>query len=129
MDALFHRIAYDHFRADRDNLHDNLRYVPWQDVFKFSSSVAASEFFERIQVVFDVYILRRKYQVKTHSSPWFLAACAAAIIHRNHHFCLYQQNKSSESKVKFRKASCRYKRVLKAVKLVYANKTKQPITL
>ena len=105
MDALFHRIAYDHFRADRDNLHDNLRYAPWQDIFKFSSSNAASEFFERIQVVFDVYILRRKYQVKTHSSPWFLAACAAAIIHRNHHFCLYQQNKSSESKVKFRKAS------------------------
>ena len=37
-----------------------------------------------------------------HSSPWFSAACAAAIVHRNHFFRLYQQNKSSESKVNFR---------------------------
>ena len=35
-------------------------------------------------------------------SPRFSAACASAIVHRNHFFCLYQQNKSSESKVKFR---------------------------
>ena len=39
------------------------------------------------------------YQVKPHSSPWFSAACAAAIVHRNHLFRLYQQNKCSESKV------------------------------
>ena len=31
--------------------------------------------------------------------------CAAAIIHRNHFFRLYQHNKSSEFKVKFRQAS------------------------
>ena len=35
--------------------------------------------------------------VKPHSSPWFSAACTAAIVHRNYFFCLYQQNKSSES--------------------------------
>ena len=69
-----------------------------------------------------------KYQVKPHSSPWFSAACAAAIVHRNHFFRLYQQNKSSESKVKFRQASNRCNRVLEAAKLAYANKRKESIT-
>ena len=40
----------------------------------------------RAQVGIDVYIPHRKYQVKPHSSPWFSAACAAAIVHRNHFF-------------------------------------------
>ena len=66
--------------------------------------------------------------MKSHSSPWFSAACAAVIAHRNHDFCLYQQNKSSTSKVKFRSASNHYKRVLKATKLAFANKTKEYIT-
>ena len=70
----------------------------------------------------------RKYQVKPHSSPWFSAACAAAIVHRNHCFRLYQQNKSFESKVKFRQASNRCKRVLEGAKLAYATKTKESIT-
>ena len=41
---------------------------------------------------------------------------------------MYQQNKSSESKVKFRQASNRCKRVLEAAKLAYATETKEPIT-
>ena len=44
------------------------------------------------------------------------AVCAAAIIHRNHLFRFYQQNKSSESKVNFRKASNHGKRLLEAAK-------------
>ena len=40
-------------------------------------------------------------------------------------FCLYQQNKSSESKVKFRQASNHCKRVFEAAKLTYANKRKE----
>ena len=40
---------------------------------------------------------------------------------------MYQQNKSSESKVKFRQASNRCKRVLEAAKLAYATKTKESI--
>ena len=87
---------------------------------------AASEFCEWVQVGIDVYIPHRKYQVKPHSSPWFSAACAAAIVHRNHFFCLYQQNKSSQSKVKFRQTSC--ERTREAAKLAYANKTKESIT-
>ena len=84
--------------------------------------------FEWVQLGIDVYIPHRKYQVKPHSSPWFSAACAAAIVHRNHFFRLYQQNKSSESKAKFRQASNRCERVLEAAKLAYATKTKESIT-
>ena len=114
--------------ADWDGLHDYLRDVPLEDIFKLSASAAASEFFEWVQVGIDVYISHRKYQVKPHSSPWFSAACAAAIVHRNHFFRLYQKDKSSDSKVKFRQASNCYKRVLEAAKLAYANKTKESIT-
>ena len=41
---------------------------------------------------------------------------------------MYQQNKSSESKAKFRQASNHCKRVLEAAKLAYATKTKESIT-
>ena len=75
-----------------------------------------------------IYIPHRKYQVKPHSSPWFSAACAAAIVHRDYFFRFYQREKSSDSKVKFRQASNCCKRVLEAAKLTYANKTKESIT-
>ena len=132
--APFHRIAYDYSRADWDGLCDHLRDVPWEDIFKLGASATASEFCEWIQVGIDVYIPHRKYQVKSHSSPWFSAACAAAIVHRNHFFRLYQREKSSDSegkdllKVKFRQASNHCKRVLEAAKLAYGNKTKESIT-
>ena len=127
-DTPFHRVAHDYSHADWDGLRDHLRNVPWEDIFKLSASAAASAFCEWVQVGIDVYISHRKYQVKPHSSPWFSAACAAAIVHRNHSFRLYQQNKSSESKVKFRQASNRCKRVLEAAKLAYATKTKESTT-
>ena len=126
-DAPFHCIAYDYSCADLDSLHDHLRDVPWEGICKLSTS-AASEFCEWLQVGIDVYIPYCKCQVKPHSSSWFSAACAAAIVHRNHFFPLYQQSKSSESKVKFRQASNRCKRVLEAAKLAYASKTKKSST-
>ena len=107
---------------------DHLRDVPWEDIFKLGASAAASEFCEWVQVGIDVYIPHRKYQVKPHSSPWFSAACAAAIVHRNHFFRFYQREKSFDSKVKFRQASYRCKSVLEAAKVAYANKTKESIT-
>ena len=73
-DIPFHCVAYDYFHADWDGLHDHLRGVPWEDIFKLSASAAASEFCEWVQVGVDVYIPHRKYQVKPHSSPWFSAA-------------------------------------------------------
>ena len=84
--SLFHDIAYDYSCADWDCLCDHLRDVPWEDIFKLGASAAASEFCEWVQVGIDVYIPHRKYHVKPHSSPSFSAACAAAIVHRNHFF-------------------------------------------
>ena len=127
-DAPFHCIAYDYSRADWDGLCDHLRDVLWEDIFKLGASAAASEFCEWAQVGIDLYIPHRKYQVKPHSSLSFLAACAAAIIHRNHFFRLYQREKSSDCKAKFRQASNCCKRVLEATKLAYASKTKESIT-
>ena len=114
---MFHRIAYGYSHADWNGLHHYLKDVPWKDIFKLSASAAASEFCEWVQVGIDVYIPHRRCQVKPRSSPWFSAACAAAIVHRNDFFCSYQQNKSSESKVKFSQASNHCERVLEAAKL------------
>ena len=49
------------------------------NVFKFSASPAASEFCEYAQIGIDVYFPHHKYWIKPHSSPWFSAACTAAI--------------------------------------------------
>ena len=100
-------MAYDYSRADWDRLCDHLRGVPWEDIFKRSASASGSEFCEGVQIGIDVSIPHREYQVKPHSSPWFSAACTAATVNRNNFFRLYQQNKSSESKVKFRQTSNR----------------------
>ena len=94
-DAPFHCIAYDYSHADWDNLCDHLRDVPWEGIFKLGTSAAAGEFCEWVQVGIVAYIPDRKYQTKPHLSPWFSAACAAAIVNGNHFFCLYQKDKSS----------------------------------
>ena len=74
--SLFHCIAYDYSCVDWDGLRDHLRDVPWEDIFNLSASAAGGEFCEWVQVGIDVYIPYQKYQVKSHSSPWFSAACA-----------------------------------------------------
>ena len=76
----------------------------FHDIFKLSASAAASEFCERVQVGIDVYIPHRKYQVKPHSSPWFSAACAAAIVHRNHFFSVCT-NRINFLKLNYQKSS------------------------
>ena len=77
--------------------------VPWEDIFKLFLLLLVSSVTEfRLELMY--YIPHRIHQVKLHSSPWFSAAWAAAIVYRNHFFCLCQKNKSSESKVKFRQA-------------------------
>ena len=75
--------------------------VPWEDIFKLSASTAASEFCGWVQVGTDLFPL---------------AAGGGAIVHRNHYFHLYQQNKSPESKAKLRQASSHCKRVLETAK-------------
>ena len=105
-----------------------MRDVPWEDIVKLSASAAASEFCEWVLVGTDVYIPHRKYQVKPHSSPWFPAACDAAIVHRNHFFHFYQKDRYSESTLKFTQASNHCKKALEAARLAYDNKTKDSIT-
>ena len=114
-DALFHRIAYNYSHVNWGGLH-HLRDVPCEDIFELGASAAAKEICEWVQVEIDEYIPHRKLSGQASLSPWFSAACAAAIIHRNHFFCLYQKDKSSDSKVKFRQASSHCKRVLEAAK-------------
>ena len=88
-DALFHCIAYEYSCTDREGLPDHVIDVPWEDIIKLSAFAAASKFCVCVQVGIHVYIPHRKYQVMPHKSPWFSAACAATIIHRNHFFRLY----------------------------------------
>ena len=73
-------------RADWDGLCDRLRDVPWEAIFKPGASADASEFYEWVQVGIGVYIPHRKYQVKSHSSPWFSASCSASIVDRSYLF-------------------------------------------
>ena len=93
----FHHIAYGYSLAGWDGLQDNFGVVLLEDIFKLSASAAAGQFREHVQVGIDIYIPHRKYQVKPHSSLWFSAACAAAIVRRNHFLRLYQKDKSQES--------------------------------
>ena len=88
LDYPFYHIAYDCSCADWESLRDQFRDIVWENIFKLIDSVAASEFFEYVQVGIEVYTLHRKYQVKPHSSPWFSAVCAASILHRNDSFWL-----------------------------------------
>ena len=60
-DASFHCIVYDYSCADWEGLHDHLRDVPWEDIFKLSASAAANEFCEWVQVGDDVCIPYQKY--------------------------------------------------------------------
>ena len=84
-DAMFHHIAYEYSHADWDCLCVHMRDVPWEDIFKVSASVAG-QFCKWVQLGNDVYIPHQKNQVNPHSWLQFSAACAAAIVHRNHFF-------------------------------------------
>ena len=55
-DAPFQSIVYDYSRADWDGLHDHLRDVPLEDIFKLGDSAAVSKFCEWVRVGIGVYI-------------------------------------------------------------------------
>ena len=114
---------FQHSCADWNGFCGHLRDIPWEDISKLCVS-AASEICKWIQVGIHVYITHHRHQVKPHSSLWLSAACDAAIVHRNHFFHLYQQNKPSESKVKFKQTSNHRK--LKLPKLHLLLKQKLP---
>ena len=82
-------MAYDYSHVDWYSLRDHLRDASWEDIVKRRSSATASEFCEWVRFRIDVYIPHCKYGVKCNSFSWFLAACAAAIGHRNQFFRLH----------------------------------------
>ena len=90
--APFHYTAFDYSGTDLYGSCDYLRNVPGEDISKLGASAAATEFCEWVLVVVAVYIPFHKYHAKPYSSPWFSAALAAVIAHRNHFFHLYQQS-------------------------------------
>ena len=95
---------------------------------KLGPSAAVSKFCDWVQVGIDGYMTHRKYQVKPHSSSWFSATCPAAIARRYQLFCLHQQNKSFESKVKFRHANNCLKEFLKLPNLCMLIKQKKGLS-
>ena len=103
-DGLSHGIDYDYSCIDQYGICDHFRDVPWEDIFKLSASAATSEFCEWVQVVL----------------PQFIEITLFIFI--------YQQNKPSESKGKFRQPSNFCKWILEAAKLAYATKAKASIT-
>ena len=60
---------HDYSHADWDGLHDHLRDIPQEDIFKLGASAAASKFCEWVQVGIDVP--HCKYQVKPHRNHFF----------------------------------------------------------
>ena len=80
----------------------------------------------RLEIMYISFIVNIKSS-PTHFHGFLLFVCAAAIGHINHFFGLYQQNKSSRYKVKFRQVSNYCKSILEAAKLAYANKIKESI--
>ena len=68
-------MAYDYSRANWDGLHDHLRDIPWEDIFKLSASAAASEFSEWVQVGIDVYIPHRSGQTSLISMVFSSLCC------------------------------------------------------
>ena len=80
-------------RDNLDGLCNHLRFAPRVDIFKLSGPAAAGEICELVQVGSDELMfisLIVCIMFNSQSSPWFSAASAAAIVHRNHFFHLYQ---------------------------------------
>ena len=104
----------------RDHLKDN----PWEDIFKFSASAAAKKLCEWVQVGIDVSLIINIRPCLIHPHGVQLLVMLPQFIEITFFiFHFHQQNKSSESNVKFRKVSNCCKSVLEVAKLPYANKT------
>ena len=93
-DSLFHRIAYDYSWTDWKSLCNHLGDVPWEDIFKFSASAMASEFFDWVQVGIGVYFPHRKYHPSLIQLHGFQLLLRLPYFIEITFFLLYQQNKS-----------------------------------
>ena len=109
-------------------LRDHLRDVSWENIFKLSASAATSDFL-RVGSGWN-WCIYPSSKVSGQASLISIAFGYLCCCHSSQKslFRLCQKDKSSESTIKFRQASNRCKRVFEAVKLAYANKTKEPVT-
>ena len=78
--------AFDYSYVDWDVLCDHLTDIPLTGIFTIGVSVADVEICDWVQIGIDLFIPHWKSLVKPHSSSGFKAACAVAIVHRNHFF-------------------------------------------
>ena len=123
-DALFHCIAYDYSCADWDGLCDHLRDVPWENIFKLLLLLVNFVRGFRLELMY-IPLIENIRSSLTHLHGF--QPLVLLPVHRKHFFRLYQKDKSSASKVKFRQASNHCKRALEPDRLAYVNKTKEPI--
>ena len=96
-----------------DGLHDHMKDVPREDIFKLGAS-AAAEFCEWLELMYisPIKNIRPSLSYLYGFQPLVLLPWSIEITF----FHLHQQNKSSKSKMKFRQASNHCKSVLEASK-------------
>ena len=123
----YHRTVYSYSKADWDGSRVHLRYVPWLDIFKHDATYAAKEITEWVEIGIDCYIPLRKFQLKSHSSPWF-TPYAAAIPDRNHYFHKYHWNATPENKKLFCDSCNHCRIVLKDARYNYAETTGRSVS-
>ena len=63
-----------------------------KDIFKLGASAAGTDFCDWDSFATDVYVSHRKCQTNHQSTEWSSAACASAIVNRNHLFRSYLLN-------------------------------------
>ena len=117
----FHRTSYRYAQADWDNFRSYIACGSFEHFFKFRASKSTSLISDWIRNGIEIFIPHKTFQQKTHSQPWFTAACAAAISHRNHHFHQYNRNPSEITRTNFRNTSNHCKYILRHAKDNYAN--------
>ena len=107
---------------------DFLRDAPLDNFFSLSADNCAAEVTKWIQSGIESFVPHQRFQVKLHSSPWFSAACAAAISHCNHFFRQYCRNKTPENKRFFSTARNHCRKVLDVAKAAYSALLKNRIS-
>ena len=111
-DPPIHRQLFSYHRGDWDNFRDLIRDIPLDYIFSLDADNCAKEITSWLQVGIDAFIPSRKYQVKSHSAPWFSPAIAAAISHRNHFYHLYQRCSTEENRNLFVRARNDCKKII-----------------
>ena len=118
--STYYRTSYNYLNGDWDSFHDFHRDAPLDNFFSLSADNCEAEITKWIQSGIESFVPHRRFQVKPHSSPWFSAACAAAISHRNHFFRQYCRNTTPENKRLFSTARNRCRKVLDDAKAAYS---------